>query len=203
MRKLIISITTLGLTLLFLSGAFADEGKVKTDKKEEKSRALNSVEMLTGFSWGKVQTKDTYNMIPVSLAFNFDIKPLAKKIKLNLKQALQFQIEPFFGFISQPDSNVEFGNSFWIKMGLVPDNWKLQPYVKGGVGFDYMTQHTREQGTQFNFIEHVGGGIQYSLTKNTSLIIEGRWRHLSNCSIKDPNHGINTYFALTGISYKF
>jgi len=194
MRKIIL-LLTLGLALTLSKLSFADE--------EPKTKTLQGVEVLTGFGWGKLQGKDNYNLVPISVAFNFDLKPITQKMKLNLKQSFQFQIEPFFGIVTQPESNIETGTSLWLKMGLVPDSWRLQPYAKIGAGIAYMTQHTNEQGTQFNFIEHVGAGLEYSLTKNTSLIIEGRWRHLSNASIKDPNHGINSYFALTGVSYKF
>jgi predicted porin len=67
----------------------------------------------------------------------------------------------------------------------------------------YMTNHTPEQSTQFNFISSGGFGAHYFFTKNTALTLEGRIRHLSNAGIKQPNHGINTYLALAGIAYKY
>jgi predicted porin len=88
-------------------------------------------------------------------------------------------------------------------MGLVPETWKFQPYFKLGAGLLYMTLHTREQSTQFNFTEQCALGIHYYFTKNTAFTLEGRWRHLSNSGIKHPNHGINTCFINTGVSYKF
>jgi predicted porin len=66
-----------------------------------------------------------------------------------------------------------------------------------------MTQHTREQSTQFNFTEQTGIGIHYFFRKNTAFTLQGRYRHLSNASIKHPNTGINTQFVIAGFSYQF
>ncbi len=170
---------------------------------EAKTKSLVAVEVLSGFSWGKLHAKDNYNFIPLNVAFDFDLKPLTKKINFEPPSLLQFQIEPYLGFILSPESNFETGTTFWLKAGLVPESWKLQPYAKLGAGITYMTLHTREQGTQFNFTEQAGIGIHYSLTRNSALTLEGRWRHLSNSGIKDPNHGINSYSVVSGIAYKF
>jgi hypothetical protein len=66
-----------------------------------------------------------------------------------------------------------------------------------------MTLHTRQQSTQFNFTEHLGAGMHYFFGKNTAFTLEGRARHLSNASIKEPNKGIDSYFVLAGILYQF
>lgn len=183
-----------GIVLLLATPSFPEETKAK---------CFDGIEILTGFNWGKLRQKDNYNGIPLSVAFDFNLKELAKKINFNPKQLFQFQIEPFISLLTSPDSNFETGTIFWLKMGLVPETWKFQPYAKFGVGLDYMTLHTIEQSTQFNFTEQAALGVHYFLTNNTALTLEGRIRHLSNAGIKDPNHGINTYSVLTGIAYKF
>lgn len=211
MKKIVVFLVLFGLTVLLSRPCAADEGKKANGQKskasqteEAKKGSLEAIEILTGFSWGNlVNGQENYNFIPVSVSFDFNLRELTKKIHFNPKQLLQFQIEPFLGFISSPDSNFEGGTNFWIKMGIFPDTWKCQPYAKIGVGLDYMTLHTQEQSTQFNFTEQVGLGLHYYFTKNTALTIEGRMRHLSNASIKQPNHGINSYFGLAGISYRF
>jgi hypothetical protein len=75
--------------------------------------------------------------------------------------------------------------------------------MKAGAGMVYMTQHTQEQATQFNFIEQGGIGMHYFFRKNTAFTIEGRLRHLSNSGTKHPNQGINTYLAVYGVTYRF
>lgn len=180
--------------------------------EETKPRCLEGIEFLTGFSWGKLlsrnwkvvhESKRGYQLVPFLVDFDFNLKPLTKKLNFNPKQLLQFQIEPFISYISSPDANVEAGTSFLLKMGLLPQGSKFQPYIKAGLGLVYMTQHTQEQATQFNFTEQAGIGMHYFLRKNTAFTLEGRFRHLSNSGIDRPNHGINTYFALAGITYQF
>lgn len=183
------------MILISLGASFAEKDTQKT---------FEGIEFLAGFSAGElVRGQRSYMMAPFSVAFDFNLRNFTKKIGFNPKQLLQFQIEPFIGFITSPKNNLETGMIFWLKMGFVPDDWKFQPYGKLGVGIDYMTLHTRDQSTQFNFTEEGALGMHYFFTKNTALTVEGRMRHLSNCGIKEPNHGINSYFLLTGISYRF
>ncbi|MDD5155578.1 MAG: acyloxyacyl hydrolase [Candidatus Omnitrophica bacterium] len=184
---------------LFL--VFAGSGYAEEEKKQ--AGPLVGIEYLTGFAQAKLREKGSYSAVPMMVDFDFNLKPLTKKIGFNPPGLLQFQLEPFINPVYRPDSNVEIGNSFLIKIGFLPDNFKFQPYFKGGAGLIYITQHTREQSTQFNFVEYAGCGIHYFFNKNTAFTVEGRYRHLSNASIKQPNKGIDTYFFLAGLSYLF
>ena len=171
--------------------------------QETKPKALESIEVLTGFGWGKLRAKQNYNLYPLIVDFDFDLKPLTNKLNLFPAQLIQFQIEPFISFVSSPDSNVEVGTALFFKIGLLPQSWKFQPYAKIGAGIVYMSQHTREQGMQFNFIEQGALGMHYLFRKNTAFTMEGRIRHLSDASITRPNSGINTYFVVAGLTYRF
>ena len=190
-RKLLI-----GFLILVLSGAYSWAEK-------SSSKSLKSVDFLAGFSSGKLQVKGNYQSIPFIVDFNFDLKPLTSKIRFNPPSAVQFCIEPYISPVITPDSNVEIGNMFMLKLGLVPEGKLIQPYLKAGIGMLYMTQHTREQGSQFNFAESGGMGVNYFFKKNIALTLEGRFRHLSNSGIAKPNHGINSFFVLSGITYRF
>lgn len=178
------------------SVCFADEGR---------QGILQGVEFLTGFAVASLDSKPDYHVIPFFVDFDFDLKPLARRAGINPWGFLQFQLEPFLSLVARPDTNIETGGSFFIKLGLLPESMdsKLKPYAKVGWGVAYMTQHTHEQSTQYNFLSHVGAGVHYSLTRNTALTVEYRFRHLSNASIKSPNSGIDAHFALAGISYQF
>jgi hypothetical protein len=189
-------IVFLNLSLVFLCGAYADEG-------QKIRKPLQGIEYFTGFAQAKLRGKGSYSAIPLMVDFDFNLKPLTQKIGFNPPGLLQFILEPFINPVYQPDSNVEIGNSFLLKIGFLPENFKFQPYFKGGIGMVYITQHTREQSTQFNFVEYAGGGVHYFFNKNTALTLEGRYRHLSNASIREPNKGIDSYFALIGLSYLF
>lgn len=194
MKKIIFIIILLVSSLLLSDMGLAQEAKPK---------ALQGIEFFTGFGWGKLRIKGDYDLTPFLVDFDLDLKPLMQKLNFNPSQLLQFQIEPFISFVAKPDTNAEIGISFLLKLGILPQTAKFQPFILAGPGMVYMTQHTREQSTQFNFIEQAGMGIHYFFRQNVAFTLEGRFRHLSNSSIKYPNRGINTQFVIAGISYKF
>lgn len=171
--------------------------------QEEKQGSLQGIEFLTGFGVAKLEEKGSYHVTPLLVDFDFDLKPLTKKIGINPSSLIQGVIEPFISYVSAPHNNVEIGNNFLLKVGFLPETSKFQPYFKGGVGIVYISQHTVEQGTQFNFNEYIGLGAHYYFKKNVALTVEYRYRHLSNAGIDNPNSGINTNYGICGISYLF
>jgi len=168
-----------------------------------KPRCLVAIEGLIGFGKAKLKEKGNYHLIPIIFDFDFDLKPLFKKTGISWPGLLQFQLEPFINIVSRPDNNVELGNAFMLKIGILPETSKFQPYAKAGIGLLYMSQHTPEQSTQFNFFEQGGIGAHYFFNPNTAFTAECRIRHVSNAGIKHPNHGINTLFFLIGTTHKF
>lgn len=188
----------------FFSGTSLAEEPKGEPQKEPKPRCFKSVEFLTGFSKAKLRSKDAYIMSPFIVAFNFDLKPfLARKLNFRPWGVFAFQLEPYIAPVYQPNTNIEIGNGFVLKIGILPEDRKLQPYIKLDPGILYMTQHTREQATQFNFFEAIGVGMNYFFTKNNAFTLEYRFRHASNCAIKRPNGGIESQFALAGIVHQF
>ncbi len=169
----------------------------------ERPESLEAIEFLTGYTEGTLSQKANYDNVPLIVDFNFDAKPLGEKIGFRPSGIFQFQIEPFISVTTGPDDNMEVGTSFFYKLGLLPEESKLQPYVKIGVGMVLMTQQTREQSTQFNFITSVAGGLHYFFQEDTAVTVEYRARHLSNASIDRPNAGIDTMGILAGIIRRF
>jgi len=194
MGKIFIFLMLCGIDLLL---------PVMSVAQETKPKSLEAIEVLSGFSSGKLRRKEHYEFIPLIVDFDFNLKPLTNRLNFEPPQLIQFQLEPFIAGVFSPKSNIEAGTAFCLKIGILPDNWKVQPYLKAGVGLAYMTQHTLEQGTQTNFIEYGGAGIHYFLFKNTALTFEFRQRHLSNADTKEPNAGINNRVILGGLSYNF
>jgi opacity protein-like surface antigen len=78
---------------------------------------------------------------------------------------------------------------------------KFHPYLIGGGGVMYITQHTREQSLQWGFTPQFGTGVTYFLKKNMAVNLEYRRRHFSNASIKQPNSGINADMFMVGFSW--
>lgn len=170
---------------------------------EEGGKALCAIDFLTGFGQADLIQKKDYRLMPFIIGFDFDMKPLTKKIGFNPPSMVHFQIEPFLALATSPDTNVEVGTSFLFKFGLLPESSKIQPYIKGGSGMLYMSQHTLEQSTQFNFISHAGLGFHWFFEPERALTVEYRFRHLSNASIKHPNSGIDSHYAILGITHRF
>ncbi len=194
MKRVVCFVTLLVASLILSSIGWA---------QKEKPKSLEGVEFFTGFGWGKLRHQKNYRLTPFMVDFDFNLKPLTQKLNFNPRSLLQFQLEPFISFISSPNNNIETGTSFLLKTGFLPQTSKFQPFILGGVGIDYMTQHTHSQSTQFNFIEQAGLGMHYFFQKRIAFTLEGRYRHLSNAGIKHPNTGINTQFIVAGISYQF
>lgn len=165
--------------------------------------AIESIDILTGYFHGYMDnTEKDYNAVPLLVGINYNLKPWIAKIGLNTQGSFNFVLEPFINTVIEPNSNVEVGSNFLLKYGF-PLTAKLQPYVKGGLGVLYMSQHTKEQSTQYNFLPQGGAGLQYRITNNIALNMEYRYRHLSNAAIKHPNSGIDVNMYLCGVTIFF
>ncbi|MFA5008352.1 MAG: acyloxyacyl hydrolase [Candidatus Omnitrophota bacterium] len=168
-----------------------------------KAYAIDGVTVLSGYLDAHLtDTKKDYQVVPLLAGLIFDMKPLTSKVGLNPKGRIDFILEPFINTVIAPNSNVEVGSNFLFEY-VFPLSEKLQPYVKGGVGALYMSQHTVEQSTQYNFLPQGGAGIRYFIKDNVALDLEYRYRHLSNASLKHPNSGIDANMYLGGVTIFF
>jgi len=104
--------------------------------------------------------------------------------------------------VINPNTNAEVGCSFLLKYSDHITS-RIAPYIEGGFGIIYTTQHTREQSTQYNFLSQVGVGLQFFLNEKYALTGGYRYRHMSNAGIDSPNRGIDHHFVLLGVSYFF
>lgn len=167
------------------------------------AHAIESIDILTGYFHGYLDhTEKDYNAVPLLVGINYDLKPWISKIGLNTQGSFNFILEPFINTVIEPNSNVEAGSNFLLKYGF-PLTQKLQPYVKAGLGVTYMSQHTLEQSTQYNFLPQGGGGLQYRVTNDIAINLEYRYRHLSNAALKHPNSGIDVNMYLCGVTIFF
>jgi hypothetical protein len=164
---------------------------------------IEAIDISTGYLNGNLDnTQKKYQGFPLLVGLEFDLKPLLSKVWINTKGRADFILEPFINTITSPSSNVEVGSNFLLQY-VFPLSAKFHPYVKGGLGVLYMSQHTREQSTQYNFLPQGAAGIQYFIKDNLAFNLEYRYRHLSNASIKRPNSGIDSNFYLCGVTYFF
>jgi len=194
MKKRLFLIGLCFLTLILLS---APESRASTDGKKS---FIKEIGLLSGYSYGSLKDKDDYELVPLILRIGFDLKPFLNKFNIDSKGLVEFLLEPFANTVISPDNNAEVGFNLLFRYAF-PLTERFYPYIEGGVGFVYMTQHTLEQSTQYNFVPQGGVGVIYFIKKNKLALNAGyRYRHLSNASIKSPNGGINVNMFLAGLS---
>lgn len=164
---------------------------------------LREVGLLTGYASALLTDKrGNYEVIPILPQFVFDINPLVKKLRLEPPGTVEGMIEPLMNVVINPDTNAEVGCSGFLRYSQKVTS-RIAPYIEGGIGMIYTTQHTHEQGTQFNFITQAGVGLQFFLTDTWAITGGYRFRHLSNADLSEDNEGIDHHFALMGLSYFF
>ncbi|MFB3919157.1 lipid A deacylase PagL [Candidatus Velamenicoccus archaeovorus] len=163
---------------------------------------LQEIGFFTGYIQADLKNQDDEQAIPLGVRFGFDLKPFTKKFGFEPKGMLELIYEIFAGNIFQPENNAEMGAGFYLRYSY-PLTKKLYPYIEGGTGLYYMTLHTYEQSTQFNFASAGGAGLTYFIKDNVAVNVGYRMRHVSNASIKEPNGGINANMYLVGMSWYF
>jgi len=89
---------------------------------------------------------------------------------------------------------------------IVKFSYRLEDFTffsECGAGPTYLSVQTHEQGNPgFNFIDQLGGGVEYRFTERLSLGVKYRYSHVSHAGLRDaPNHGIDAHSGF--VSFKF
>ncbi len=200
------------LASLMISGVFAAEAR-EADKDSQKPELpyIKEVAIFSGYAHTMLAEKGSYKVTPVILRLGYSmdsvglgfcdlVRPLAKKWDMQPKGYTAIINEFNLNSVWEPDSNLEAGWTLLIKYSY-PVTDKFHPYLIGGGGIGYMTQHTREQSLQWGFTPQFGTGFTYFIKKNMAVNLEYRRRHFSNANIKRPNSGINANMFLAGVSW--
>lgn len=191
MNKILLILLSISIFWLSLEIPLKAEEELKRDSRE--------LGVMLGFAKGHLSGFRDYEIISFILRLGFDLKPFLKKFGVESKGLTVFELEPFIGAVISPNNNIEIGSNFLLKYAY-PLTRKIYPYAEGGIGALYMSQHTREQATQYNFLPQAGAGVQYFIKENVSINAGYRYRHLSNASLKHPNKGIDVHMFLIGTS---
>jgi len=164
--------------------------------------AYDALEVSAGWLDSDIREGLDYRGFILTVGFDYQADAVLSSSGFNPGPDFAFVLEPFVSAVSDPDTNLELGTNFLLKYTL-PFWTRVKPYLKGGVGIMYMTQHTREQSTQFNFLPQAGAGMHFFIDDSVAFNLEYRFRHLSNCDLKKPNKGIDSDIFLTGVSFFF
>ena len=178
------------------------EAKEVVRFKEEAEGGLHAIGFFTGYLDEELRYEKDHRGAPFLVSLGYDARPFFSKIGINTKGRLDWVLEPFLNIITSPTTDIEVGSNFLLEYDFPLTDW-LKPYIKGGLGLVYMTQHVEEQATQWNFLPQGSVGFHLKLKENIALSCEYRHRHLSNASIKSPNKGIDAKLYLAGLTFFF
>lgn len=193
------------------ASVFALDSQNKDEEQKWSFPYVHETGILTGFARTTLDDKGKYDIIPTiaRLGYNLDaigfgfcdlLGPIFDKLDIKPKGFTEFILEPFVNTVISPNYNIEAGGTILLKYSY-PLTEKIYPYAIGGGGGAYITQHTREEATQWGFTPQIGAGVSYFFKKDTALNVEYRRRHFSNANIKEPNDGINVDMFLVGVSF--
>jgi hypothetical protein len=185
----IIVIPTIGL---------ADE---KPDKGEtSKTPLISELGLISGY--GKCSVYEgSYQVIPFILHIGIDAKVFFSNL-VGRKGTLSFIIEPQLNRVTEPEKDIEFGIGVGVQYSY-PLTEMFSPYIVGVVGPHYLNLATETQARGFIFSCTIGAGSYFFLTKDIALNIGYRLRHMSNAYTRSPNYGIDSNFAIAGLSVFF
>ena len=77
-------------------------------------------------------------------------------------------------------------------------------YAAIGSGPPFISVHTTQQARGFIFSDNFTAGFSHRIGKgNTWLDLKCRFRHISNAGLKEPNLGIDSWFAIAGLRWSW
>lgn len=91
--------------------------------------------------------------------------------------------------------------------GYLLGSWKftgltdIAPYVFAGGGILYVDLGLPTMGTKLDFSYQGGTGVQYFVRKDTALMAEYRYHHISNAGTAAPNEPLNSSKFLVGVTF--
>jgi lipid A 3-O-deacylase len=110
--------------------------------------------------------------------------------------------EPIF---SGPENHY-FGMSTGMRYNFVRPNWRLLPYISGGVGLGWIDSHANipgAQGQDFTFNILTAVGVAYEISDRWKLNAGALYEHLSNGGQTSPNPSTNLLGPQIGVTYSF
>ena len=77
------------------------------------------------------------------------------------------------------------------------------PFFDAGAGVTLTDIGRPDLGGVFQFNLQTGPGVRWFMSRDTVLTFQYRFLHISNASIQDPDHGVNTSVFYVGVSRFF
>ena len=191
---IIFSHTLIVIPSISLANEKSDEGETP------KTSLISELGVISGYGKGSVY-EGSYQVIPFILHIGIDAKVFFSNL-VGHKGTLSFIIEPQLNRVTEPEKDIEFGIGIGVQYSY-PLTERFSPYILGVVGPHYLDLATETQARGFIFSCTVGTGSYLFLTKDIALNIGYRLRHMSNAYTRSPNYGIDSHFAIAGVSVFF
>lgn len=155
---------------------------------------------IIGYGNGTI-TEGDYTTLLIIAHIGMDINRYIPALR-DTRGTLSFFFEPQFNPVLTPSSQYEFGVGVGFQYSY-PVTEFISPYILAVTGPQYISVTSTHQANGLNFASAIGAGLYFSLTKNMSLNLGYRYRHVSNADLKQPNGGINSQMVIMGLSFYF
>ena len=151
-----------------------------------------TLELGSGGLWSNVRNDDdkAYTIIPISLTASLRLDDVS--LDHELGGILRGYSEFFFRadydqIVHGPETHYE-GVIVGPRYNFVQPNWKVIPYIEGGVGIVFADSNPKEGGLgeDFNFTFVVGAGAKYNITDRFFVRLGAEYQHVSNAGLSDP-----------------
>ena len=92
----------------------------------------------------------------------------------------------------------EFGANAGIRYRLpVAPSWSLHAQISAGP--HYISRAYVQQAGGYIFSDNFALGTEVTLRPGVDLLVQGRFRHLSNAGLQNPNKGLDNFFLMLGL----
>jgi len=113
-------------------------------------------------------------------------------------------------WVAEAFSGAQFNPDQAYVVGLTPvlrynfaTGTRWVPFFDAGAGVTLTDIGRPDLGGVFQFNLQTGPGVRWFVGKDTVLTFQYRFLHISNASIQDPDHGVNTSVFYVGVSRFF
>lgn len=159
--------------------------------------SLSAQEISIGIPIVQEQLPEEYSYNPLFLTARFPL--FAKE-----KKRLQLYVEPQVA-LTFPPATIATAFEFGSNLGLQYALWTTERQtIKAalGVGPHYTSLETAIQHKGFLFSDNIEIGYYQTISANWGFQIKGRFRHLSNANLFQPNKGLDNWFIMMGVFFK-
>jgi len=161
---------------------------------------MNEASAIVAFGRGSI-AEGSYEPVLMIVRLGYDLKNLFPRL-WDIDGSLSVYIEPQVNPVISPETDFECGVGLGVKY-MHPLAGRLSGYVFASIGPHYISVITKDQSNGFIFSDTVGTGLSWFLTEKSAILIEYRFRHLSNAGLGKPNGGIDCHFGAIGYTLFF